>query len=179
MSNQTCSRKNMINDHGVGHPSALTMEKGSAKQIWLYYYDSREDWSQHGVYLAESWDAFHFTTPVKTNLANDASIKYYQGAFGEWSEVFIATTVIGEAKGFAISKDAIHWVPQGSDISIGTAVDAHCAAPGPATIVGDEGGDLSALSVNTLSPGGFFGQGEQGPKLNCYNASEDRSRGST
>jgi hypothetical protein len=179
MSNQTCSPKNLINNYGVGHPSALTMEKGSSKQIWLYYYDSRGDWSQHGVYLAKSWDGIHFTPPVKTDLANDASVKYYQGAFGEWSQVFVAMTVIGKTNGIAISEDGIHWAPKGSDISIGNAVDAHCAAPGPAAIVGDEGGHLSSLSVNILSPEGYFGQGEQGPKLGCYNASEDRARGST
>ena len=178
-SNEACSRKNILNNYGVGHPSALTMETDSAQQIWLYYYDSRGDWSQHGVYLAKSWDGIHFDTPVKTNLVNDASVKYYQGAFGGWSQVFVATTVIGKVNGFAISEDGIHWAPKGSVISIGNAVDAHCAAPGPAGIVGDEGGHLSSLSVNILSPEGYFGQGEQGPKLGCYNASEDRSRGST
>jgi hypothetical protein len=140
------------------------------------------DWSQHSVYLAKSWDGFHFTTPVKTDLANDASIKYYQGPFDERRQVFIALTVIGKANGFAISKDGIHWVPKGSDISIGsigTAVDGHYAAPGPATIVGDEGGNFSSLSVNILQSGRLLRAGEQGLKLGCYNASEDRSRGSS
>ncbi|MGH6842636.1 MAG: hypothetical protein ACREDV_11190, partial [Methylocella sp.] len=179
MSNQACSHKNFINNYGAGHPSALTMEKGSSKEIWLYYYDSRGDWSQHGVFLAKSWDGFHFTKPVKTDLANDASIKYYQGAFGEWSQVFIATMVIGRTNGFAISQDGIHWVPQGSDISIGNAVDTHCAAPGPATLVGDEGGHLSSLSVNILSPEGYLGKVDRGPELGCYKEYADRARGNT
>lgn len=179
MSNQACSRKNFITNYGAGHPSALTIETGSSKRIWLYYYDSQGDWSQHGVYLAKSWDGFHFDTPVKTNLVNAASIKYYPGSFGGWSQVFVATTVIDKNHGFAISEDGIHWVPEGSFVPIGVAVDTHCPAPGPGTIVGDEGGNLSSLSVNILSPEGFFGKAERGSKLGCYNASEDRSRGST
>ncbi|MGH6794303.1 MAG: hypothetical protein ACREDH_03680 [Methylocella sp.] len=179
MNNQECSFKNFINNYGAGHPSALTMEQGSAKQIWLYYYDSRGDWSRHGVYLAKSWDGFHFDTPVKTDLANDASVKYYPGSFGGWSQVFVATMVIGKTNGFAISEDGIHWTPDSSFIAIGNAVDAHCAAPGPAAIVADDGGHLSSLSVNILSPEGYFGTADRGSKLGCYNASEDRSRGST
>ena len=70
-------------------------------------------------------------------------------------------------------------MPEGSFIAIGVAVDTHCPAPGPAAIVGDEGGNLSSLSVNILSPEGFFGKAERGSKLGCYNALEDLSRGRT
>jgi hypothetical protein len=179
MSTQECSQKNFINNYGAGHPSALTMGSGSSNQIWLYYADSQGDWSQHGVYLAKSSDGFHFDAPVKTNLATGASIKYYPGTFGGWSQVFVATMVIDKNNGFAISEDGIHWVPKGSFIPIGVAVDTHCPAPGPGTIVGDEGGNLSSLSVNMLSAEGFLGTADRGRILGCYNASEDRSRGST
>ncbi|MGH6848076.1 MAG: hypothetical protein ACREC0_11760 [Methylocella sp.] len=179
MSNQECSLKNFINNYGAGHPSALTMGTDSSKQIWLYYSDSKGDWWQHGTYLAKSWDGFHFDTPVKTNIVNGASVKYYHGNFGGWSQVFVATTVIDKNNGFEISEDGIHWTPAGSFIPIGVAVDAHCPAPGAGTIVGDEGGNLSSLSVNILSGEGYLGTADRGRILGCYNASEDRSRGST
>jgi len=179
-SDKSCSLENFINNYGAGHPSAVVMKAGSSKQIWLYYYDSKGDWSQHGVYLARSWDGFHFDAPVKTDMPNGASVKYYPDIFGKWRDVFVATTVVGKANGFLLSEDAIHWFPtDGSIIGIGNAVTGHCAAPGPGAIVGDESGHLSSLSVHILSPEGYLGTADQGSTLGCYKASEDNSRGSS
>jgi hypothetical protein len=179
-SNQPCSHENFLNNYGVGHPSAIVMNVGFSKQSLLYYLDSMGDPSRYGVYVARSWDGFHFDAPVRTNIPNDASIKYYARVFGNWNHVFVATTVVGRANGFALSEDGIHWMPSdGSVIGIGNAVGAHCAAPGPGAIVGDENGNLSSLSVNILSPEGYLGTADQGSTLGCYKPSEDNSRGSS
>ncbi len=179
MGEKTCSDANFINNYGVGHPSALVMNGDAAKRIWLFYFDSKGDWSQRGVFLAKSRDGFHFEQPVKTNLPNDASVKYYDGPFGAWNHVFVATTVIGKGNGFLISNDGIHWIPERSMINIGDAVSGHCAAPGPGTLVGDPGGRIASMKVSLLSAEGFYGKRENGDKMGCYSGDEDVSRGST
>jgi len=174
-----CTANNFINNYGVGHPSAIVM-KSESSRIWFYYYDSKGDWSQHGVYLAKSWDGLHFEPAVKTDLPNAAHVKYYAGAFGAWDHVFVATTVIGGKNGFLISEDGIHWTPSnGSMVDIGNTENAHCAVPGAGDIIGDDGNNISSLSVNILVSEGYLGKSDQGQKLGCYNVTEDSSRGST
>ena len=66
---------------------------GTSNVIWLFYYDSRGNWADHGVYLVKSEDGLAFANPVKTDLPNGACVKYFGGRFGSWSHVFIATSV--------------------------------------------------------------------------------------
>jgi hypothetical protein len=173
-----CSLENQINNYGVGHPSAVVVNDGNSDVIWLYYYDSRGDWAQHGVYLAKSENGIHFGSGVRTNLPNDAHVKYFAGRFGGWDHVFIATTVIGKANGVLVSEDGVNWLPaDGSVVDAGLASNEHCAAPGPGELVGDDANNLVSLSVSFLSSEGYLGTADQGQKAGCYAASEDRVRG--
>jgi hypothetical protein len=172
-----CSLANQINNYGVGHPSAVVVGNGK-EAIWLYYYDSKGDWAQHGVYLAKSDDGFHFGGVVKTNLPNDAHVKYFAGRFGGWNHVFVATTVTGKTNGILVSEDGVNWLPaDGSVIDAGLASNEHCAAPGTPELVGDDANNLASLSVALLSSEGYRGGADQGQKAGCYAASEDRVRG--
>jgi hypothetical protein len=175
-----CSPQNQINNYGVGHPSAIVANNGNSDEIWLYYYDSMGDWAQHGVYLAKSEDGIKFGSAVKTNLPNDAHIKYFAGRFGGWSHVFVATTVVSKTNGILISEDGINWLPaDGSVIDAGLASSEHCATPGTGELVGDDVNNLTSLSVAFLSSEGYRGTVDQGQKVGCYAASEDRVRGSS
>jgi hypothetical protein len=172
-----CSPQNQINNYGVGHPSAVVVDNGK-DAIWLFYYDSKGDWAQHGVYLAKSEDGINFGNGVKTNLPNDAHVKYFPGKFGGWSHVFIATTVTGKTNGILVSDDGVNWLPAGgSVIDAGLASSEHCATPGTGELVGDDANNLKSLSVYFLSSEGYLGTADQGQKVGCYAASEDRVRG--
>jgi hypothetical protein len=179
-SKPSCSNGNLINNYGAGHPSAVVISDQTSNPLWLFYYDSKGDWSDHGVYLAKSEDGLTFTNPVKTNLPNGAHIKYFNGRFGSWSHVFIAITVIGRTHELLISNDGINWLPaSGPYIDIGAATKERCVVPGQGEIVSDPANNLSSLSINFLSAEGFLGTVDQGQKLGCYSAIEDRGRGST
>jgi hypothetical protein len=175
-----CSLENQINNYGVGHPSAIVVNNGNLDEIWLFYYDSKGDWAQHGVYLAKSEDGIHFGSAAKTNLPNDAHVKYFASRFGGWNHVFVATTVTGKTNGILISEDGVNWLPaNGSVIDAGLASGEHCASPGTGELVGDDANNLVSLSVHFLSSEGYLGTADRGQKAGCYAASEDRSRGST
>ncbi len=144
-----CSLANQINNYGVGHPSAVIVANGSSNAIWLYYYDSKGDWAQHGVYLAKSQDGINFGSAVKTNLPNDAHVKYFAGRFGGWDHVFLATTVIGKTNGILVSGDGVNWLPaDGSVIDAGVASGEHCATPG----TGSSSATTATISSRCPSP---------------------------
>jgi hypothetical protein len=173
-----CSLANQINNYGAGHPSAIVVADGNSKAVWLYYYDSKGDWLQHGVYLAKSEDGINFGNAVKTNLPNDAHVKYFAGRFGGWNHVFVAATVIGKTNGILVSEDGVDWLPaDGSVIDASVVSNEHCAAPGTGELVGDDANNLVSLSVAFLSSEGYRGTADQGEKSGCYAASEDRVRG--
>jgi hypothetical protein len=173
-----CALENQINNYGVGHPSAAVVKNGNSDVIWLYYYDSKGDWTQHGVYLAKSEDGINFGSALKTNLPNDAHVKYFAGKFGGWNHVFVAATVTGKTNGILISEDGINWLPaDGSVIDAGLVSNEHCATPGTGELVGDDANHLVSLSVYFLSSEGYLGTADQGQKVGCYAASEDRVRG--
>jgi hypothetical protein len=68
----SCSDANLINNYGAGHPSAIAINNGTSDVVWLFYYDSKGDWPDHGVYLVKGEDGLTFANPVKTNLPNGA-----------------------------------------------------------------------------------------------------------
>jgi hypothetical protein len=176
----SCSDANLINNYGAGHPSAIVINNGAADVIWLFYYDSKGDWPDHGVYLVKGEDGLTFANPVKTNLPNGARVKYFSGRFGSWDHVFIAATIIDGKNLLLVSNDGINWLPAGgSVIEMGRATKERCVAPGQGEIVGDAANNLTSLSVSFLSAEGYLGMVDQGQKLGCYSQSEDRSRGST
>jgi hypothetical protein len=173
-----CSLANQVNNYGAGHPSAIVIANGNSKAIWLYYYDSKGDWMQHGVYLAKSEDGINFGSAVKTNLPNGAHVKYFAGRFGGWNHVFVAATVTGKTNGILVSEDGVNWLPaDGSVIDAGLSSNERCAAPGTPEVVGDDVSNLVSLSVAFLSSEGYRGTADQGEKAGCYAASEDRVRG--
>lgn len=180
-------------NYGVGHPSALIFdvngEEPDGERIWLYYYDSRGDWSERGVYLAKSWDGFNFETPIKTNLKNPIDVKYFDIPFNGQQGVFIGTMGMESDNYFAYSLDGIEWVwPNFADypgenfdeLKIDTAMETHCAAPAQAAIIGNKQGISETEFVSILSAEGYLGasDGKQ-PGDNCYSSQEDNSRGST
>jgi hypothetical protein len=174
----TCAQ--FINEYGVGHPSALVLDN----EIWLYYYDSRGNWSTHGIFVVKSWDGFHFMgPPQRTNLPNGVSVRYCPS-----SNLFIALTNIGASNVMFVSNDGIQWMPSSTTgslcgdlcgLDLRVAVADHCCSPGPNTIVSDPHGHLTDLSMNVFSAEGFLGTGDGGRQLGCYSAKEDEARGST
>jgi hypothetical protein len=177
--------RNFNTDVGFAQICGATSEDGTAwlrlnKGAALIAATPRvlENWAQHGVYLAKSENGIHFGSGVRTNLPNDAHVKYFAGRFGGWDHVFIATTVIGKANGILVSEDGVNWLPaDGSVVDAGLASNEHCAAPGPGELVGDDANNLVSLSVSFLSSEGYLGTADQGQKAGCYAASEDRVRG--
>ncbi len=170
-----CSGAEMINNYGVGHPSAVVING----TVWLFYYDSRGSWPEHGVYLTKSHDGANFDSSVKTNLPNGGSIKYSENL-----NMFVAITTIGSRNRLFYSRDGISWNPSPSissqsGIDVGIAINGHCAAPGQNTIVGDEHGHLSSNSLNILSGEGYLGTSDNARPLGCYNKDEDSARGIT
>ena len=181
-----------INNYGVGHPSAVVIDvngnEPDGEQIWLFYYDSKGEWSKRGVYLAKSWDGFHFETSVRTNLKNPIDVKYFNLQMGDHPGVFIGTMGMEGDNYFAYSFDGVNWEwPNFADnpggnydhLKIGTAVSEHCAAPAQAAIIADKHGVSNSWFVNILSGEGFLGAGDGGQELGCYDPKEDESRGST
>jgi hypothetical protein len=176
----SCSDANLINNYGAGYPSAIAINNGTSDVVWLFYYDSKGDWPDHGVYLVKGEDGLTFANPVKTNLPNGARIKYFSGKFGSWDHVFVAATIIDGRNLLLISNDGINWLPAGgSVIEMGRATKERCVVPGQGEIVGDAANNLTSLSVSFLSAEGYLGMVDKGQKLGCYSPSEDRSRGST
>ena len=62
---------------------------------------------------------------------------------------------------------------------MGKATKERCVVPGQGEIVGDAANNLPSLTVSFLSAEGYLGTFDQGQKLGCYSAGEDRNRGST
>jgi hypothetical protein len=171
----SCSGINVINNYGSGHPSAVVI----AGQIWLYYYDSRGDWTDHGVYVVTSLDGIHFASAAKSDLPTDASVRYEPWG-GGGGGLFLAPTVIGASNVLFYSWDGLHFVPASGDgLAVRQAVSGHCAAPGPGSIVGDPYGNVSSLQISFLSAEGFLGTADNGQALGCYSSQEDTARGST
>jgi hypothetical protein len=168
---------NNYDNYGSGHPSAIIME--DVDPIWLYYFDSKGVGAERGTYLTKSRDGIKFGAPIKTNLPNDAHVKYFNGMFGGWPSVFIATTVINASNKIYVSGDGINWVSGGSQNDVGIAVSGHCAAPGPGEIVGNSLNHVSSLSIQFLSSEGYYGTGDNGRQYGCYSQLEDKGRGST
>ena len=173
-----CSLANAVNNYGSGHPSALVIQN----EIWVYYYDSMGSWAQHGVFLVKSWDGFHFTPPVKTNLPNGASVK-----FDSTQNLFLAISGMDRTNVLFISTDGISFSPAPSfssptGVDLRVAVSSHCSAPGQNTIVGDPSGQVNSLYMNIFSAEGFMGKSDGCDNAStcfCFNASEDVSRGIT
>lgn len=181
--NQACSDNGL--NYGVGHPSALVMNVDGSQQIWLYYYDSRGVWADRGVYLAKSWDGFHFETPVKTNLQNPIDVKYISSSVPEIGGYFIGTLGIYTDNYYAYSADGITWTwpsTPNPDLKFGQALANHCPAPAQPVFVANQSGILNSPNVDILSSEGFWGKNDGCTSTNgclCYNAAEDDTRGST
>jgi hypothetical protein len=171
----TCAGRYWINDYGVGHPSAVTPDQ----MIWLYYYNSMGNWRDHGVYLAKSQDGLHFQLGQKTNLPNDATIRYFNGSAECLKNIFVAVLVIGASNYLYYSEDGINFSPE-RGIDLGVVAQGHCAAPGTPGIVSNPSGNLTSLDINIISAEGYLGTGDNGVQFGCYSSDEDHvGRGST
>ena len=150
-----------LTNYGVGHPSALVKKIGSGQQVWLYYFDSKGEWPGK-VYLAKSWDGFHFDPPIETNLANPVDVKYFEIQTENHPGFFVATYGIYDDNYFAYSFDGIYWVWYGNVankdlVKIGKAIPEHQIAYAQPGILGDKFGTSDSTFVNILS-----GEGERG-----------------
>jgi len=201
--NQT--KGNILENYGVGQPVALSMDVGNGgRQIWLYYYRSNGSWGQRGVYLAKSWDGFHFEPEIRTNLINSSEIRYYPGVFEGHEGIFIQIGGIREDMAFNYSFDGINWKHDNADKFIRNNIDNEsnplnpndykietvnpnmCHTPGHTGIVANKYGHISDMNNITLFTGeGYFGSGADvsGQTLRCviepYTNMEINSRGST
>ena len=172
---------NRMDSYGSGHPSTIL---GPHDQIWLWYYDSGNDWNDRGVRLVKSWDGFNFSAPIKTNMQSPAEVtrltinnKVY----------FVATTVLKGKNVYVTSLDGISWthinasgILKWTGLGLGAAVYTDCAAPSQAAVLTDARGNVSGPYVNLLSAEGRLGPRdlEAKPKQDrCYSALEDPSMG--
>jgi hypothetical protein len=174
----TCAGRYWINDYGVGHPSAIVPADSPDKMIWLYYYNSMGNWADHKVYVAQSQDGLHFHLGHKTNLPNDATVRYFNGSAQGLPNVFIAA-VAGIKNYLYYSEDGINFLPE-HGLELGVVVHGHCAAPGTPGIVADPGGNITSLHINIISAEGYLGTVDNGVQSGCYSSDEDHvGRGST
>lgn len=180
----TCAGSYFLNDYGVGHPSALTVQTGSSSQIQLYYYDSAGNWANHGVYRVTSWDGFHFSAPQKTNLPNGGTVRYYNSIDNAHS-AYVAMTTNNRDNMLLYSTDGLNFVPltiestEIGSLDLGVDVPSHCVSPGSPGIVANQSGNISSLNINVVSGEGYLGKFDGGPALGCYSPAEDANRGST
>jgi hypothetical protein len=178
-STSTCAGKYWINDYGVGHPSAIAPADAPDQMIWLYYYNSMGNWRDHGVYRTRSQDGLHFQPGEKTNLPNDATVRYFNGSARGLSNEFIAAIVVGAHNYLYYSEDGINFSPE-PGLDLGVVAEGHCAAPGRPGIVADPGGNLTSLDINIISAEGYWGTADNGVQAGCYSSDEDHvGRGST
>jgi hypothetical protein len=102
---------NNINNYGVGHPTAVTLEPQTDgfQRIKLWYYDSAGDWTSRAMTYVESWDGFHFEAPTKTNIQSPNRIKYFDVAVGGHNGFYFANTGAFDRNFFNYSWDGINW----------------------------------------------------------------------
>jgi hypothetical protein len=181
----------LMNNYGVGHPTAVVMsydDKGqTTEEIWLWYYDSKGAWEDHGVYLAKSRDGFHFGTAVRTNLSNPVDVRFFatNAANERDGGLFVATLGVDATNAFVYSNDGVTWSPTDANgsqrpIRIGTADPTRCVAPAQASIVADPHGHIHSVAVDLLSGEGRYAAAENGPP-SCLDTTgkEERFRGAT
>ena len=174
--------------YGVGHPSALV--RGG--EIWLYYYDSVDNWNSRGSFLVKSWDGIHFGAPIKINdNKSPADIKYINAPIGNHQGFFV--NVLHGVYNY--SWDGINWgwteidtadffpVFLANNYSMGLpARQGICLAPGGWAIAGDKFGTVSTANVDVYINEGKRGIYEGCTATNgctCYSSLEDQSRGYT
>jgi len=175
----TCAGKYWINDYGAGHPSAIARADAPDQMIWLYYYDSMSNWRNHGVYLAKSQDGLHFQLGQKTNLPNDAIVRYFNGSAQGLSNAFIAATIVDAHNYLYYFEDGINFSRE-PGLDLGVVGQGHCAVPGTPGIVADTGGNLTSLDINIILAEGYLGRADNGVRFGCYSSDEDHvGRGST
>jgi hypothetical protein len=175
----TCAGRYWINDYGAGHPSAIAPAGAPDQTIWLYYYDSMGNWRDHGVFRTRSQDGLHFQPGEKTNLPNDATIRYFNGSARGLSNAFIAAIAVGAHNYLYYSEDGINFSPK-PGLDLGVVAEGHCAAPGRPGIVADPSGNLTSLDINIISAEGYLGTADNGVRYGCYSSDEDHvGRGST
>jgi len=174
----------LARNYGAGHPSALVIPVQDSQQIWLYFYDSKGAWEERGVYLAKSWDGFHFEAAVKTNLLNPVDVTYYEDQTNG-TRILFATMVIESQNYLAYSNDGIQWKWYGNTedterLKLGQASSDLCAVPSQARIVSDTEGRLSSLQVQIFSAEGNLGLSDGIDSTGrCFSAAENSKRGST
>lgn len=188
-----------LENYGVGQPVALSMDVGQpSRQIWLYYYRSKGEWGQRGVYLAKGWDGFQFEPEVRTNLINLPEIRYYPGKFEGHDGIFVAIGGLNSTGYFNYSYDGVNWKHDFSDkfvilkkdndgntlrledYSFELVNDDMCISPGHTGIVSDKFGYLTNMNVITLFSGeGYVGSVADVNPACSYSEVEATSRGST
>jgi hypothetical protein len=171
-----------INAYGSGHPSAISRPIGSsgAREVWLYYYDSKGAWGDSGSFLRKISYGINFGQAVKikgldpvTGLPTNADpilgkVQYFDVRVGDRTGVFISTYPRDSSNYFTYSFDGEHWLDSQivrPEMRVGEAVSdemdgppTHCIVPGAPAMVGDKYGSLNSLSsVTILSGEGYKG----------------------
>lgn len=175
-------------NYGVGHPSAVTMlpQPDGFQRIRLWYYDSQGNWDNRALFYAESWDGFHFETPVKTDLQSPNRIKLVNVPFSGHPQWYLASSGQFKHNFFNYSWDGLHWqwtdqgkpdfytdyLPQYYDL--GTANPSLCHTMGN-TFVGDQYGWIHSLHdlLFITTEGGFGPDDLVEPGQPCYSPEED------
>ena len=178
---------NLNANYGVGHPTAVALppQPDGFQKIKLWYYDSQGDWNNRVLSYVESWDGFHFSTPIKTNLKSPNRIKYVNVPVGGHYGFYFSTTSAFDRNFFNYSWDGLNWFWKDEDyvgfytdyltknFNLGSA--ARCPGFGN-SVIGDQYGWINSLTdLKIVSTEGGRGPSDgcnQG-SCSCYDKEED------
>ena len=178
------------NNYGVGHPTAISLppQSDGFQRIRLYYYDSKGFRPNRAMYWAESWDGFHFETPVKTNMLSVQKPKYVNVAILSYPGFYISTLGAFNYNFFNYSWDGVNWFwgdagknvdfytnTLANNFNVGKVVN-NCVI-GTGNFIGDQYGRINSLqNVGFMSSDGKFGPSDNCTRDNncaCYSKEED------
>ena len=178
------------NNYGVGHPTAISLppQSDGFQRIRLYYYDPKGFWPNRAMYWAESWDGFHFETPVKTNMLSVQKPKYVNVAILSYPGFYISTLGAFNYNFFNYSWDGVNWFwgdagknvdfytnTLANNFNVGKVVN-NCVI-GTGNFIGDQYGQIHSLqNVGFMSSDGKFGPSDGCTRYNdcaCYSKEED------